>query len=103
MGLIGLLLAALICIVLGVVFASGPWFVGSLVASGLAAYLLWRQRDHIAGRGRSGGSGSGNAANGAASAPPRQTALVTGTAFAGKTTEGAGTTTGARPADRVAT
>src|SRR4051812_8512692 len=77
MVLIGLLLVALLCIVLGMVFASGPWFIGSLVASGLAAFLLWRQREDIS---RRGGS-----TNDPAPTPPRQTALVTGTAFAGKT------------------
>jgi hypothetical protein len=95
MALIGLLLAALVCIVLGVVFASGPWFIGSLVASAVAGYVLWRQREEISGR---GGTGRGGAAPAKPAAPTatRQTSLVTGTAFAGKTTD-------AKPRGRAAT
>lgn len=77
MALIGLLLAALVCIVLGVVYASGPWFIGSIVASLLAAYLLWRQRQELAGHTRK------TEASQAATPAARQTTLVTATAFAG--------------------
>jgi hypothetical protein len=75
--LIGLLLLALAGIVVGVVSASGPWFVGSLIASGLAAVMLFRQRAELSG-------GSKKADEDGAPAKPRgQTSLVTGTAFAG--------------------
>jgi hypothetical protein len=78
MVLIGLLLAALACIVLGVVTASAPWFIGSLVASVLAGYLLWRQRDQI------GAAPASGAQRRPVTGAPRQSSLVTGTAFAGK-------------------
>lgn len=54
MVLIGLLLAALVCIVLGVVFASAPWLVGSLGASLLAGFVLWRQRTELPERAAAG-------------------------------------------------
>jgi hypothetical protein len=48
--LIGLLAVALVCLVLGLIMASGIWLVASLVASAAAGYLLWRQREQIAAR-----------------------------------------------------
>lgn len=39
------LFAALVCLILGLIFASGPWLIGSLAASALAAIVLWRQRE----------------------------------------------------------
>jgi hypothetical protein len=84
--LIGLLLVALVCLILGLVLASGPWLIGSLVASAVAGYVLWRQREQIRGR-----SSTPNAP--AVPTASRQTSLVTGTAFAGKTS----TATPARP------
>ncbi len=78
--LIGLLLAALACIVVGVVTASGPWFIASLVASCAAGYVLWRQREAIA--------APATGPQQPVAAPPRQSALVTGTAFAGKLATG---------------
>lgn len=42
--LLGLLLA-LICIVIGIVAAAAPWFIGSLVASAIAGLLLWYRRN----------------------------------------------------------
>jgi hypothetical protein len=41
------LLAALLCLILGLVLASGPWLIASLVASALSAVVLWHQRDRI--------------------------------------------------------
>jgi hypothetical protein len=40
-----LLVIALVCIVVGVVTAAGPWFIGSLVASALAGFMLWQERN----------------------------------------------------------
>lgn len=80
MVLLGLLLVALVCLVLGLVLASGPWLIGSLVASGVAAFILWRQRGRM--------DTAPDRPQGAA--PPRRTALVTGTAFEGRTTEASG-------------
>ena len=42
--LIALLLVALVCLALGLIFASAYWLVGSLAASAVAALLLWRVR-----------------------------------------------------------
>jgi hypothetical protein len=79
--LIGLLLVALVCLILGLVLASGPWLIGSLVASAVAGVVLWRQREHIGAR-----AGSAAPTTATPSEPvSRQTSLVTGTAFAGKT------------------
>jgi hypothetical protein len=47
---LGLLLVALACLVLGMILASGPWLAGSLAASSLAGVLLLRQRHQIARR-----------------------------------------------------
>jgi hypothetical protein len=74
--LLGLLLVALACLVVGLLLANAIWLVGSLVISGLAGYLLWRQRERGAAR-------AGDHKNQAA---PKTTAtaraLVTGKAFA---------------------
>jgi hypothetical protein len=75
MVLIGLLLVALACLVLGLVLASGIWLIASLVASALAGYVLWRKREQIAGQ---SGVHKDEAAPKTA---PRQTELVTGKAF----------------------
>jgi hypothetical protein len=40
-----LLVIALVCIIVGVVTAAGPWFIGSLVASALAGFMLWHERN----------------------------------------------------------
>ncbi len=50
MVLIGLLVVALACLVVGLVTAGAPWLVGSLVASVLAGYLLWKEREKLAAR-----------------------------------------------------
>ncbi|HEY8302007.1 MAG TPA: hypothetical protein VIG48_08915 [Jatrophihabitans sp.] len=50
MVLIGLLVVALACLVIGLVTAGSLWLVGSLVASVLAGYLLWKQREQLAAR-----------------------------------------------------
>src|SRR5579875_663409 len=82
MALIGLLFVALVCLVLGLVLASGPFLIASIAASVVAAVLLFRQRDQLGGR-RSASAGSGSPATGTPAAP-KKTALVTGTAFAAK-------------------
>lgn len=48
--LFGLLVIALVCIIVGVITAAGPWFIGSLVASALAGIILWQQRSHTGGK-----------------------------------------------------
>ena len=50
MVLIALLLVALVCLILGLVLASGPWLIGSLVASAVAGIVLWRQREQLSRR-----------------------------------------------------
>jgi hypothetical protein len=82
MVLIALLLAALVCLILGLVLASGPWLIGSLVASVVAGIVLWRQREQVSSRAGSTGGSTGKP--GQPAATTRQTSLVTGTAFAGK-------------------
>jgi hypothetical protein len=51
--MLGLLVAALVCIVVGIATASGPWFVASLVASAAAGFLLWQRRNTLGARARS--------------------------------------------------
>jgi hypothetical protein len=48
MVVIGLLLIALICLVLGLILQSAVWLVASLIATGGAGYLLYKLRDVIA-------------------------------------------------------
>jgi hypothetical protein len=48
MVIIGLLLIALICLVLGLILQSSVWLVASLIATGGAGYLLYKLRDVIA-------------------------------------------------------
>jgi hypothetical protein len=50
MVLIGLLVVALACLVVGLVTAGAPWLVGSLVASVAAGYLLWKEREKLGAR-----------------------------------------------------
>jgi hypothetical protein len=75
------LFAALVCLVLGLVFASGPWLIASLACSALAAIVLWRQRSQGKPATRSVPAGKAAAAKTGA---PMQTSLVTGSAFAAK-------------------
>ncbi len=48
MVLIGLLLVALACLVIGLIMANAVWLIGSLVASAVAGYLLFKQREQLA-------------------------------------------------------
>ncbi|MFN2518267.1 MAG: hypothetical protein ABR604_04360 [Jatrophihabitantaceae bacterium] len=48
MMIIGLLLVALVCVVLGVVLQSAVWLVASLIATAGAGFLLYKLRDVIA-------------------------------------------------------
>jgi hypothetical protein len=48
MVIIGLLLIALICLTLGLILQSSVWLIASLIATGGAAYLLYRLRHVIA-------------------------------------------------------
>jgi hypothetical protein len=77
MVLIGLLVASLACLVVGLLLANAAWLIGSLVVSAVAGYLLWREREHTAGR-----SGV-HKDHSAPKSKPAQPALVSGTAFAG--------------------
>ncbi|MCW2648073.1 MAG: hypothetical protein QOF87_1297 [Pseudonocardiales bacterium] len=47
MVIIGLLLIALICLALGLIMQSAVWLVASLIATGGAAYLLYKLRNVI--------------------------------------------------------
>jgi hypothetical protein len=66
------LLAALACLIVGLVLASGPWLIGSLVASAVAGGVLWRERHQGAARSAS-----------ATPKPAQSETLVTGTASSG--------------------
>ena len=79
--LIGLLFVALACLVLGLVLASGPFLIGSLAASVLAAVVLFRQRDQLSAQPAAKGAGAPRVTT-----QERQKSLVTGTAFVGRTT-----------------
>ena len=48
MVLIGLLLVALACLIVGLIMANAVWLIGSLVASAVAGYLLFKQREQLA-------------------------------------------------------
>ena len=48
MVIIGLLLIALVCLALGLILQSAAWLVASLIATGGAAYLLYKLRNVIA-------------------------------------------------------
>ncbi|PZS19479.1 MAG: hypothetical protein DLM57_04055 [Pseudonocardiales bacterium] len=48
MVIIGLLLIALVCLVLGLVLQSSVWLIASLIATGGAGFLLYKLRDIIA-------------------------------------------------------
>jgi hypothetical protein len=75
------LLAALACLIVGLVLASGPWLIGSLVASAVAGGVLWRERHQGAAR-------SASATPKPAQSPPtpkpaQSETPVTGTASSG--------------------
>lgn len=80
MVLIGLLVVALACLVLGLIMASGIWLVASLVASAVAGYVLWRQREQIAARSGMHKDQAAPKTTPAGGAP----AAVTGTASGGR-------------------
>lgn len=48
MVLVGLLLVALVCLVLGLVLASVGWLIASLVVTALAASVMWTKRTELA-------------------------------------------------------
>jgi len=72
MVLIGLLLVALACLVLGLVLASAAWLIGSLVASVAAAVALWQTRERI-GAPSAAHTAKGTSAQPAAEAAPTTT------------------------------
>lgn len=86
MVVIALLLAALLCIVLGVVLTGGPWFAGSLVLSATAGFVLWRQRQQGSAHHRraagsavgSGGTDAGRTVDGMTGASPSGAELAAG-------------------------
>lgn len=78
MVLIGLLVIALICLVLGLVLPSSAWLIASLIASAGAGYLLWKLRNSVGSAGSVGRAATASthtgvpataAANGAGPAP----------------------------------
>ncbi len=101
MVLIGLLLVALACLIVGLIMANAVWLIGSLVASAVAGYLLFKQREQLAVR---AGTSKDQAApkttapaadtvSGAdtGSAAPRPQSLATGSAFKAAPAESAPT------------
>jgi hypothetical protein len=76
--LIGLLLVALACLIIGLILANAVWLIGSLVASAVAGYLLFRQREHLASR---SGPSKEQAAPQAAPKKEQPQSLATGKAF----------------------
>lgn len=78
MVLIGLLLVALACLIIGLILANAAWLIGSLVASAVAGYLLFRQREQLAVR---AGASKDQAAP--KTSPARSQSLATGTAITG--------------------
>ncbi|HEY3715402.1 MAG TPA: hypothetical protein VGL39_12810 [Jatrophihabitantaceae bacterium] len=75
--LIGLLLAALACLVVGLLMANAVWLIASLVASAVAGYVLWHARDKIGTR--ADAKNDEAAPKSATGAKPQS--LVTGSAF----------------------
>lgn len=85
MVVLGLLLVALVCLILGLILTSAAFLTASVVASIVAGIVLWRQRGQMAAK----SAASSPAATGASPEPAtRQTSLVTGTAFAANPTDG---------------
>jgi hypothetical protein len=78
---VAVLVVALACLVLGVLFASTPWLIGSLVASVVAALMLYRRRSRVV-------AARTLAPPATVDPAPVATAMVTGTAFAGRDTGG---------------
>src|SRR5437870_604633 len=82
MVLIGLLLIALICLVLGLVLPSSAWLIASLIASTGAGYLLWRARKAIAApAAKPAHAGTAVTGTSAAAVAQADTGPVTGGAF----------------------
>lgn len=79
--LIGLLLVALVCLIIGLILANAAWLIGSLVASAVAGYLLFRQREQLAVRAGTSKDQAGPKTAATATAAPRPQSLVTGNAF----------------------
>lgn len=99
MVLIGLLLVALACLIIGLILANAAWLIGSLVASAVAGYLLFRQREKLAIR--AGGSKDQAAPKTSASRPQ---SLVTGNSFTGDNAaaDAAGSASPAQAASKAA-
>ena len=57
MVIVGLLLIALVCLIVGLVLPNTAWLVASLIASAGAGYLLWRSRNTL----RAAHAGAGGA------------------------------------------
>jgi hypothetical protein len=89
MVLIGLLLVALACLVVGLIMASAAFLIASLVASAVAGYVLWRQREKLA---ASTGVDKDQATPKTTTATKPQS-LVSGSAFTAKAPDPAGANT----------
>src|SRR5690348_10040939 len=90
MVLIALLLVALVCLALGLILASPYWLVGSLAASAVAAFLLWRVRGQAPAAPR-------KAAGAPPAEPPAAPAAAQATAAPGAATGDAGWVIDGRP------
>jgi hypothetical protein len=82
---IGLLLAGVACLVLGVLFASTPWLIASMAAAAAAALVLYRGRSRATEVPLPEVEASAATVRPTVPDPaPVATAVVTGTAFAGR-------------------
>jgi hypothetical protein len=84
---LGLLLLALVCLILGLILTSAGFLIGSVAASLIAGFVLWRQRGQLGQSDTKPGAATAPSADSLAAESPalsRQNSLVTGTAFAKK-------------------
>ena len=78
MVLIALLVLSLVCLIIGLVLTSPTWLIASLIATGGAAFLLWRTAPTLRSRPAAGPAHAGKSADPAPVAPnPPVSAPVT--------------------------
>ena len=78
MVLIALLVLSLVCLIIGLVLTSPTWLIASLIATGGAAFLLWRTAPTLRSRPAAGPAHAGKSADPAPVAPsPPLSAPVT--------------------------
>jgi len=69
MVLIALLVLSLVCLIIGLVLTSPTWLIASLIATGGAAFLLWRTAPTLRSRPAAGPAHAGKSADPAPVAP----------------------------------